>query len=136
MTRAECGGTFRDGPEKRYGRCARCGEIDYEKYEGDRHAGPPRPPAPVRDHIHWIVFPERSNLMVVRATISEARAIREAFPDDVGLGISIVMEDHGRATASGVPSFLVPFLRMWNEGAAPDMPFADYVRAAVREVVP
>jgi hypothetical protein len=32
-----CGGTFRNGPEKKYGRCDRCGRIDYEKYEGDNH---------------------------------------------------------------------------------------------------
>jgi hypothetical protein len=37
-TRRVCGGTFRPGPEKRFSRCGKCGVIDYEKYEGDRHA--------------------------------------------------------------------------------------------------
>lgn len=31
-----CTGTMIDGPNKAYGRCTRCGAIDYEKYEGDR----------------------------------------------------------------------------------------------------
>lgn len=37
-----CGGRFRNGPGKRYVRCAACGALDYEKNEGDLHAGPPR----------------------------------------------------------------------------------------------
>lgn len=35
--RRPCGGTFRNGPEKKYARCDRCGIVDYEKYEGDKH---------------------------------------------------------------------------------------------------
>jgi rRNA maturation endonuclease Nob1 len=35
--RRPCGGTFRNGPSKKFARCDRCGVVDYEKYEGDRH---------------------------------------------------------------------------------------------------
>ena len=37
-----CGGTFYNGPEKRYVRCSRCEHVDYEKNEGDRCTGPVR----------------------------------------------------------------------------------------------
>lgn len=30
-----CGGRIYNGPNKAYGRCARCGHVDYEAYEGD-----------------------------------------------------------------------------------------------------
>ena len=39
---AECGGVFHSGPDKAFARCGKCGAIDYESYEGDRHYGPPR----------------------------------------------------------------------------------------------
>jgi len=35
--RRACGGTFRNGPDKRFARCDRCGVVDYERNEGDRH---------------------------------------------------------------------------------------------------
>jgi len=31
-----CGGAMGNGPGKDFVRCNRCGNIDYEKYEGDR----------------------------------------------------------------------------------------------------
>ena len=30
-----CGGTYYDGPEKRFARCDKCKRLSYEKYEGD-----------------------------------------------------------------------------------------------------
>jgi hypothetical protein len=44
---ANCNGTFFNGPEKRFARCAFCGAIDYERYEGDAHRAAPRAPVPV-----------------------------------------------------------------------------------------
>lgn len=35
--RRVCGGTFRNGPAKKYVRCDRCSAVDYERNEGDRH---------------------------------------------------------------------------------------------------
>jgi hypothetical protein len=34
--RVRCNGKIQNGPEKRFGRCTKCGAIDYELYEGDR----------------------------------------------------------------------------------------------------
>lgn len=37
--KATCGGLFRNGPDKRFVRCDACGEVDYERNEGDKHHG-------------------------------------------------------------------------------------------------
>ena len=42
MERHACNGTFRNGPDKAYVRCDRCGAIDYERNEGDLHPSPAR----------------------------------------------------------------------------------------------
>jgi hypothetical protein len=34
--RVRCNGKMRNGPDKRYARCVKCGAIDYELYEGDK----------------------------------------------------------------------------------------------------
>lgn len=36
VRRIRCDGRMRNGPEKRYARCIKCGAIDYELNEGDR----------------------------------------------------------------------------------------------------
>ncbi len=37
-----CGGTYYDGPGKRYARCNRCQRASYDRYEGDRCHEPAR----------------------------------------------------------------------------------------------
>lgn len=36
MALRRCNGTVFNGPDKRFGRCSKCGNLDYELYEGDR----------------------------------------------------------------------------------------------------
>ena len=37
-----CGGTYYEGPGRRYARCCRCQRMSYDHYEGDRCYEPPR----------------------------------------------------------------------------------------------
>lgn len=48
MTKLPCNGKMRNGPEKRYARCTKCGAIDYELNEGDpcRNNRPIKMPPP------------------------------------------------------------------------------------------
>jgi hypothetical protein len=96
-----CGGTYRDGPNKNYSYCDRCGRIDYEKYEGDKCTMPPKGAWP-RDNPRLTPDITVRGLMPTKLEYEKSLALLHSMPmpsttqlDDVDQTVLIELHRQG-----------------------------------------